>query len=86
MKPPSTTMVCPVTQLAFGDARNSTTAATSSGFTMRPSAICASVPSYSAGSVVRRCSHVPPGNSMEPGATQLTRIRSAASVFAWLAV
>jgi uncharacterized protein (DUF1330 family) len=42
--PPSTTMVWPVTQRAAGEARNSTTSATSSGVPSRPKGMPARMP------------------------------------------
>ena len=76
--PPSTTIVCPVTQLAISLARNSATFATSSGVPNRPQGMLPSVRWYSSGSEVLRFSHPPPGNSIEPGAMAFTRIRFGA--------
>ena len=47
--PPSTAIVCPVTQLARSLARNSATVATSSGRPSRPEGIEARIPLYSVG-------------------------------------
>ncbi|MNV55753.1 hypothetical protein D3C71_1479960 [compost metagenome] len=77
--PPSTASTCPVIQRAAGEHRNTAARATSSTSPKPPNGILARICSYSAGSSLRRRSHRPPGNSMEPGAMALTRMRSRAS-------
>src|SRR5262249_29767533 len=78
-RPPSTVYEAPVTNEASSEARNATTAATSSGRPMRPIG-CAPTTSRSASAgsswlstYTRICSV-----SMNPGATQLTRTPSPA--------
>src|SRR5262249_9679730 len=57
---------------------------------MRPDGIVAFVPSYIAASALRTLSQKPPGKSIAPGVTTLTRICFAASaddiVFEWLII
>src|SRR3954468_21676051 len=77
---PSTTTDVPLIQLARGDARNATTAPTSSGRPKRPNGsyrrMKSAIPS---GSSFTRRSHEPPGKRIDPGATLLTRMLSRAS-------
>src|ERR1051326_6089949 len=72
--PPSTERIWPVTQLASGEARNGPTRATSSGWPSRPNGMPRRIASYRRGLLILARSQVPPGNSIEPGATQLTRM------------
>ena len=82
-------MQAPVTQLALGEQRKATTAATSSGRPKRPIGISRRTKSaIPCGSARWRRSQPPPGNQIEPGATLLTRMlsfaRSRAIAFARL--
>src|SRR5580765_3787826 len=70
--PASTGRVTPVTAEAAGEARNATTAATSSGRTVRPRALAAAHRRTPSGHCSAR-----PGRSTRPGATALTRIPCA---------
>ena len=87
--PPSTLTQAPVTQLARGEARKTTTLATSSAVPKRPRGMFWrtnwAIPS---GSSCWRRHHEPPGWLMEPGATEFTRMPCGASVsyiiLAWL--
>src|SRR6266542_1237557 len=77
---PSMGMLAPLTQLARGEHKKTTTLATSSGDPKRPNGNSrfkkSAIPS---GSVFRRRSQPPPGNRIDPGATAFTRTLSAAS-------
>ncbi len=65
----------PDTQLALGDARNATTSATSSGVPNRPNGRSRfTMSAMPAGSAFCRRSQPPPGNRIEPGAIEFTRI------------
>src|SRR5262249_20203301 len=78
--PPSTVAQAPVIQLARGEARKATSAATSSGLPNRPNGISRRMNSaMPAGSSCWRFHHDPPSKRIEPGATLLTRILSPAS-------
>ena len=85
--PPSTLMHVPVTQLARGEARKATTAATSSGVPNLPEGIFSSTNlAILSGFSFWRRSQLPPGKTMDPGATELTRIPFSAASLAKLAV
>ena len=78
--PPSALIQAPVTKLDRSEARKQTTLAISSTVPKRP--IGNSFFTNSAipfGSVIQRLSQLPPGNRIDPGATELTRIPSEAS-------
>ena len=80
---PSTGTLAPLIQLARADARNATTAPTSSGRPNLPngSSLLMKSAMPAGSSCWRRC-HEPPGNRIEPGATLLTRILSRANCWA----
>src|SRR5688572_4538172 len=87
--PPSTANAEPVTHDARGDARNATTAATSSGVPMRPSGTRFDARSPAAfrndfhfGPALRCASAVHESVSTGPGQTAFTRTPSGASSFA----
>ena len=72
---PSTAIDAPLTQLARGDARNATTAPTSSARPKRPNGSSRRMKSaMPSGSACWRLCHEPPGNRIDPGATLLTRM------------
>ena len=73
-------MLAPLTQLAFGEARNATTWATSSGVPKRPNGSSRRTNSaMPSGSACCRFHHDPPGKRIDPGAMLLTRMLSRAS-------
>src|SRR5207244_13658578 len=79
---PSTASVTPDIQEARLDERKTTAAATSSAVPSRPKGMLLRMASYLCGLRCLTRSHAPPGNSIEPGATQLTLMPFGAREFA----